>query len=107
MLPVSGKPPQKAKTKAGLAHGADEMDMADFANSFVVYVGHHGDAGAQAADIILPAAAYTEKDGIYVNFEGRVQMGARAVFPPAKPEKTGRLSAPCQNVQAVQLALIR
>jgi len=74
----------KGEIKLVWLHGADEMDMADFANSFVVYVGHHGDAGAQAADIILPAAAYTEKDGIYVNFEGRVQIGARAVFPPGE-----------------------
>ena len=76
---------RKAAAKGDISlvwlHGADEMDMSDFAKSFVVYVGHHGDAGAQAADIILPAAAFTEKDGIYVNFEGRVQMGMRAVFP--------------------------
>ena len=48
----------------------------------MVYQGHHGDAGAHAADVILPGAAYTEKNAIYVNTEGRVQLAQRAVFPP-------------------------
>ena len=47
-----------------------------------VYIGHHGDKGAHAADIILPAAAYTEKAGTYVNTEGRVQFADKAVFAP-------------------------
>lgn len=62
--------------------GADEIDMSALEKTFVIYQGHHGDKGAAAADIILPGAAYTEKDGTYVNFEGRVQRGARATFPP-------------------------
>jgi NADH-quinone oxidoreductase subunit G len=62
--------------------GADEVDYALFKNSFKVYVGHHGDAGAHHADVILPGAAYSEKSGTYVNLEGRVQRGERAVFPP-------------------------
>ena len=62
--------------------GADEIDTAKLANAFVVYQGHHGDAGAHAADVILPGAAYTEKDGTYANTEGRVQRGRRATFPP-------------------------
>ena len=49
--------------------------------SFVIYQGHHGDLGAHRADLILPAAAYTEKDGIYMNMEGRAQRGRRAIFP--------------------------
>ncbi|MEI7571889.1 MAG: NADH-quinone oxidoreductase subunit NuoG [Phenylobacterium sp.] len=60
--------------------GADEIDLSA-SDAFRIYLGSHGDAGAQAADLILPAAAYTEKDGLYVNLEGRVQMGQRAVFP--------------------------
>jgi NADH-quinone oxidoreductase subunit G len=60
--------------------GADEIDIGD--GSFVVYIGTHGDRGAHRADVILPGAAYTEKSGIYVNTEGRVQMAARASFPP-------------------------
>ncbi|HZT90099.1 MAG TPA: NADH-quinone oxidoreductase subunit NuoG [Stellaceae bacterium] len=62
--------------------GADEIDLADVGPAFVVYQGHHGDRGAARADVVLPGAAYTEKDAIYVNTEGRVQRGRRAVFPP-------------------------
>jgi NADH-quinone oxidoreductase subunit G len=62
--------------------GADEIDVSDLGSAFVVYQGHHGDRGAERADVILPGAAYTEKDGTYVNTEGRVQLGRRAVFPP-------------------------
>ena len=62
--------------------GADEYDTAAMGKAFVVYVGTHGDAGAHRADVILPAATYTEKSGTYVNTEGRVQMAERAVFPP-------------------------
>jgi NADH-quinone oxidoreductase subunit G len=63
--------------------GADAFDPARIAaGTFVVYQGHHGDAGAQRADVILPGAAYTEKSGTYVNTEGRVQRGFKAVYPP-------------------------
>ena len=60
--------------------GADEIDLSA-RDAFVVYLGTHGDAGAHRADVILPGAAYTEKTGLYVNTEGRVQRGERAVFP--------------------------
>ncbi|PZU60986.1 MAG: NADH-quinone oxidoreductase subunit G [Sphingobium sp.] len=71
-----------AKPKLIFSLGADEVDYAAFSKSFIVYVGHHGDAGAHAADVILPGAAYTEKAGTYVNLEGRVQRGEKAVFAP-------------------------
>jgi len=48
----------------------------------IIYMGHQGDVGASGSDIILPGAAYTEKNGIYVNTEGRVQLGRTAVSPP-------------------------
>ncbi|HEX4095533.1 MAG TPA: NADH-quinone oxidoreductase subunit NuoG [Caulobacteraceae bacterium] len=60
--------------------GADELDLSQ-TDAFVIYQGTHGDAGAHRADVILPGAAYTEKQGLYVNTEGRVQMAQRAVFP--------------------------
>jgi NADH-quinone oxidoreductase subunit G len=60
--------------------GADEIEIAP--GAFVVYLGTHGDRSAHRADVILPGAAYPEKSGIYVNTEGRVQMAARAAFPP-------------------------
>jgi NADH-quinone oxidoreductase subunit G len=72
----------KAKPKLLLSLGADEVDYTKFADSIVVYVGHHGDKGAHAADIILPAAAFSEKAGTYVNTEGRVQYAEQAVFAP-------------------------
>jgi len=62
--------------------GADEYDLSSLGDTFVVYIGSHGDAGAHRADAILPAAAYTEKSATYVNTEGRVQQTVRANFPP-------------------------
>ncbi len=64
--------------------GADEIDMDALGDAFVIYQGSHGDAGAHRADVILPGSAYTEKDALWVNTEGRVQLGARAVFPPGE-----------------------
>ncbi len=60
--------------------GADEIDVAP--GAFVIYQGTHGDRGAHRADVILPGATYTEKSGLYVNTEGRVQLAERANFPP-------------------------
>jgi len=71
-----------AQPKLAFFLGADEVDYSLFTDSFKVYVGHHGDKGAHHADVILPGAAYSEKSGTYVNLEGRVQRGERAVFTP-------------------------
>ncbi len=72
--------------------GADEIDTAKIgANTFVIYQGHHGDAGAARADVILPGAAYTEKNGTYVNTEGRVQRGALATFPPGEAREDWKI----------------
>ena len=62
--------------------GADEIDIPP--GVFVIYIGSHGEHGARRADVILPGAAYPEKSGIFVNTEGRVQMAARASFPPGE-----------------------
>ena len=70
----------KGATDVLVLLGADEVDLSA-TDAFVVYIGTHGDAGAHRADVVLPGAAYTEKNGLYVNTEGRVQMGQRAVFP--------------------------
>ncbi|MET0271741.1 MAG: NADH-quinone oxidoreductase subunit NuoG, partial [Phenylobacterium sp.] len=66
--------------------GADEVDLSA-SSAFTVYLGTHGDAGAHKADVILPGAAYTEKNGLYVNTEGRVQQGVRAVFPKGEAKE--------------------
>ncbi len=62
--------------------GSDDLETDLFRSTFKVYVGHHGEKGAAVADVILPAASYAEKSGTWVNLEGRVQRGDRAVFPP-------------------------
>jgi len=67
--------------------GADELDMTATGGAFVVYIGTHGDAGAHRANVILPAAAYTEKSGTYVNTEGRVQQTSRAGFAPGEAKE--------------------
>jgi NADH-quinone oxidoreductase subunit G len=64
--------------------GADEVDLAETGSAFVIYQGHHGDRGAARADVVLPGAAYAEKDGTYVNTEGRVKLAHRAVYPPGE-----------------------
>ena len=66
--------------------GADEIDTSR-SKAFKVYLGSHGDAGAHGADVILPGAAYTEKSGLYVNTEGRVQMTERVVFPKGEAKE--------------------
>jgi NADH-quinone oxidoreductase subunit G len=85
-------PAQGGRSAAEMSHagvvelafllGADEIDIAK--GAFVVYIGTHGDRGAHRADVILPGAAYTEKSGLYVNTEGRVQLAERAGFPPGQ-----------------------
>jgi len=84
-VPGEGGLTAEAMTKPGALDlaflvGADELTVQP--GAFVVYIGTHGDRGAHRADVILPGAAYTEKSGLYVNTEGRVQMTDRAGFPP-------------------------
>ncbi len=67
--------------------GADEFDMSLLCDAFVVYQGHHGDDAAHVANVVLPGAAYTEKDATFVNLEGRVQRTKRAVFPPGEAKE--------------------
>ncbi len=65
--------------------GADEVEIAD--GAFVIYQGSHGDRGAHRADVILPAAAYTEEQGLFVNTEGRPQLALRASFAPGEAKE--------------------
>ncbi|MDX2095523.1 MAG: NADH-quinone oxidoreductase subunit NuoG [Alphaproteobacteria bacterium] len=73
--------------------GVDEIDMGYFGGAFVVYQGHHGDIGAHRADVVLPGAAYTEKNALYVNTEGRVQETRRAIFPPGQAREDWQIVA--------------
>jgi NADH-quinone oxidoreductase subunit G len=84
-VPGAGGLPATKMTEPGALDvvfllGADEIEIPP--GAFVVYIGTHGDRGAHRADVILPGAAYPEKSAIHVNTEGRVQMAARASFPP-------------------------
>ncbi len=92
--------------------GADEFDLQNVSDdTLIVYIGSHGDRGAHSADIILPGAAYSEKSSIYVNSEGRVQMGYRAIFPPGEAKEdwaiiraiSGRLGDPLPFDNLTQL----
>ena len=72
--------------------GADGFDPARIGqNTFVIYQGHHGDAAAARADIILPGAAYTEKDATWLNTEGRMQRGWAAVLPPGEAREDWKI----------------
>ncbi|KAL7295476.1 hypothetical protein TKK_0011127 [Trichogramma kaykai] len=80
---------KKAKPSVLFLLGADEnIKKEDFGESCIIYVGSHGDNGAQIADIVLPGAAYTEKTATYVNMEGRAQLTNAAITPPgmARPD---------------------
>jgi NADH-quinone oxidoreductase subunit G len=81
--------------------GADEIDVPP--GAFVVYIGSHGDNGAHRADVILPGAAYPEKSGLYVNTEGRVQLGNRASFPPGDAREDWSILRALSDVLGVKL----
>ncbi len=74
-----------------ILYGADEIAGASLGEAFVVYIGSHGDRGAHRADVILPAAAYTEKQATYVNTEGRVQMTEQAATPPGEAREDWKI----------------
>jgi NADH-quinone oxidoreductase subunit G len=96
--------------------GADEIDAGWFGSAFVIYQGTHGDAGAHRADVVLPGAAYTEKSGLYVNAEGRVQLANRATFPPGDAKEDWAIlralsdvagkRLPYDNIEALRRAII-
>jgi NADH-quinone oxidoreductase subunit G len=73
------------------AVGVDEIDPKRLEKAFVVYLGTHGDRTAPIANVILPGAAYTEKNATWVNLEGRPQRGRLAVFPPGEAKEDWRI----------------
>lgn len=74
--------------KVAILHAVDdEIDFEKLKNTFVIYIGSHGDRGAHVADIILPAAAYSEKEATYFNLEGRAQKTAQAAFMPGEAKE--------------------
>jgi NADH-quinone oxidoreductase subunit G len=85
--------------------GADEIDTNRLGKAFVVYQGHHGDRGAHRADVVLPGAAYTEKNATYVNTEGRVQQTRLAVFPPGEAKEDWKILRALSEAAGVKLPL--
>lgn len=88
---LCGYRPQAIPSTSRLVYllNADDFDRTAIPeDAFIIYQGHHGDRGAALASLVLPGAAYTEKDALYVNMEGRPQMTRRAVPPPgeARPD---------------------
>ena len=98
-----------------ILYGADEIAGASLGDAFVVYIGSHGDRGAHRADVILPAAAYTEKQATYVNTEGRAQMTEQAATPPGEAREDWKIfralsarldvTLPYDNLSALRLAM--
>ena len=95
--------------------GADEIEIGD--GAFVIYQGSHGDRGAHRADVILPGAAYTEEQGLFVNTEGRPQLALRAGFAPGEAKEnwailralSGELGAtlPYDSLAQLRQALVK
>lgn len=79
---------ENPETKMIFLHSVDDdIDFEKLKNAFVVYIGSHGDRGAHFADVILPSAAYSEKDAIFINLEGRAQSTSRAIFAPGEAKE--------------------
>jgi NADH-quinone oxidoreductase subunit G len=82
---------RKGTVKVVYLLGADEIDAEALKDAFVIYQGHHGDKGAQVADVIFPGAAYTEKQGSYMNLEGRLQRTQQAVVAPGEAREDWKI----------------
>jgi NADH-quinone oxidoreductase subunit G len=83
---------ESSEIKMMILHSVDDdLDFDKLKNTFVVYIGSHGDKGAHIADVILPAAAYSEKDTIYVNLEGRPQSTSHAAFAPGQAKEDWKI----------------
>lgn len=83
--------------------GADEMSTQGLEKTFVIYQGHHGDRGAAIADVILPGATYTEKEGLYMNTEGRLQCTYPACQPPGQAQEDWRILKQLAEVLGLKL----
>lgn len=97
---------KKKQTKLLYLLGADEIELkrSDLnPDTFIIYQGHHGETGAEIADLILPGAAYTEKEGVWVNTEGRSQRGYPAVTPPGDARVDWKIIRAISEVAAKKL----
>jgi NADH-quinone oxidoreductase subunit G len=94
---------QSGDVETVILYGADEIAGASLGDAFVIYIGSHGDRGAHRADVILPAAAYTEKQAIYVNTEGRPQMTEQAATPPGEAREDWKIFRALSEVLGLTL----
>lgn len=94
---------EKGSIEAVILLGADEIDTHRLKKSFVVYIGHHGDKGAEVADVVFPATAYTEKNATYVNMEGRPQQTQVAVFAPGEAKEDWKIIVELARASGVAL----
>jgi NADH-quinone oxidoreductase subunit G len=76
-------------------------------NAFVIYQGHHGDAGAKRADLILPGSAFSEKSAHYVNMEGRRQRAQKAVPAPGLAKEDWRIIKALSNTMGLNIPVIK
>ena len=90
--PASSTAAARARSSSSICSAPTRSTRRSLGDAFVVYQGHHGDAGAHRADVILPGAAYTEKNGTYVNTEGRVQ---RRAAPSSRRARRARIGRSC------------
>ena len=97
---------KNGKTKLLISFGADEINYNDFKECNIIYVGTHGDCGANNANIILPAAAYTEKDAIYINTEGRLQYANKANFPPNEAREDWKIVNQISEILSLKWEII-
>jgi NADH-quinone oxidoreductase subunit G len=97
---------KNGKTKLLISFGADEVNYSDFKECNIIYIGTHGDCGANNADIILPAAAYTEKDAIYINTEGRLQYANKANFPPNEAREDWKIVNQISEILSLEWGII-
>ena len=73
--------------------GTDKVDVKKLNNSFVVYQGHHGDFGAEFANVILPGSTFTEKNSTFINTEGKIQNTYKACNPPGFAKEDWKIIA--------------
>ena len=97
---------EQNKIKLIISLGADELEFPRINKAKVIYIGTHGDRGANTADIILPSAAYTEKDGLYVNTEGRLQHAYKATFPPGNAKEDRKIINELSNMLSFDWGII-
>jgi NADH-quinone oxidoreductase subunit G len=97
---------REGKIKVLYVLGADEIDLSSLGDTFIIYQGHHGDHGAHHAHVILPGAAYTEKNGTYVNTEGRVQRAYPSISPPGEAKEDWKILRALAEVLSIPLPFV-